>query len=112
MAQRTKLLSAIEVGRKTEPGLYFDGEGLYLQVTGPTARSWIYRYTLRGKARWLGLGSAQTVSLKEARDLRDEERQKIKKGIAISTRASGVITCATVPRCIWSKARRTGTPRS
>ena len=81
MAQRTKLLSAIEVGRKTEPGLYFDGEGLYLQVTGPTARSWIYRYTLRGKARWLGLGSAQTVSLKEARDLGDEERQKIKKGI-------------------------------
>ena len=31
---------------------------------------------------------------------------------AISTRASGVIICATVPRCIWSKARRTGTPRS
>ena len=31
---------------------------------------------------------------------------------AISTRPSGVITCATVPRCIWSKARRTGTPRS
>ena len=81
MAQRTKLLSAIEVERKNEPGLYFDGEGLYLQVTGPTARSWIYRYTLGGKARWLGLGSAQTVSLKEARDLRDEERQKIKKGI-------------------------------
>ena len=36
---------------------------------------------MRGKARWLGLGSAQTVSLKEARDLRDEECQKIKKGI-------------------------------
>ena len=31
---------------------------------------------------------------------------------AISTRASGVIICATVPRWIWSKARRTGTPRS
>src|ERR1700730_14971173 len=80
MAQRTKLLSAIEVERKNEPGLYFDGEGLYLQVTGPKSRSWIYRFTLRGKARWMGLGSAQLVSLKQARDLREEERQKIKKG--------------------------------
>jgi integrase len=81
VAQQTKLLTAIEVERKLEPGLYFDGEGLYLQVTGPTSRSWIYRFTLRGKARWMGLGAAQTVSLKEARDRRDEERQKIKKGI-------------------------------
>jgi hypothetical protein len=34
------------------------------------------------------------------------------KVCAISTSASAVITCATEPCCVWSNARRTGSPRS
>ena len=81
MALTTKRLTALEVAKATKPGMYFDGEGLYLQVTGPQSRSWIYRFTLRGKARWLGLGSADGVSLADARARRDEARSQITNGI-------------------------------
>lgn len=81
MPSTTKRLTALEVAKATKPGMYFDGEGLYLQVTGPQSRSWIYRYTLRGKARWLGLGSADVVSLADARARRDDARSQISTGI-------------------------------
>jgi integrase len=81
MAKQVNLLTALDVERKRDPGLYFDGEGLYLQVTGAGARSWIYRYTLKGKARWQGLGSAQQVSLKDARIARDGAQSMVRKGI-------------------------------
>jgi hypothetical protein len=74
-------LNTLNIDRISEPDLYFDGRGLYLQVTGSGAKSWVYRYTLNGKARWLGLGSARDVSLKRARELRDVARGKIAKGI-------------------------------
>lgn len=47
--------------------MYPDGAGLYLQVTGENAKSWLFRYSLRGKAREMGLGSLRKVSLAEAR---------------------------------------------
>jgi Arm DNA-binding domain len=81
MAHQVNRLTTISVKNLTEPGMYCDGHGLFLQVKGPTARSWVFRYTLRGKARWMGLGSAQSLSLGEARRLRDVERQKVKSGI-------------------------------
>jgi hypothetical protein len=81
MAQQVNRLTTLSVKNLTEPGMYCDGLGLFLQVKGPTARSWVFRYTLRGKARWMGLGSAQSLSLADARRLRDVERQKVKSGI-------------------------------
>jgi len=52
--------------------MYADGDGLYLQVTvtsrdGEPAKSWIYRYMLRGRSREMGLGRLSTVSLQDAR---------------------------------------------
>jgi hypothetical protein len=41
--------------------MYADGEGLYLQVGSGGAKSWIYRFTLNGRERYLGLGSANAV---------------------------------------------------
>jgi len=38
-----------------------------LQVTGAGAKSWVLRYSLRGRAREMGLGSVRKVSLSEAR---------------------------------------------
>lgn len=81
MAKQAKALTALEVGRITRPGLYFDRAGLYLQCTGPDAKSWLYRYQLKGKQRWFGLGSAKDVSLKEARERRDIARAQIAKGV-------------------------------
>lgn len=61
MAQIVGRLTALKVLRLVEPGLYPDGGGLYLQVTSPYAKSWIYRYTFRRKVREMGLGSLLPV---------------------------------------------------
>jgi integrase len=61
-------LTAIGVAKLKSPGMYGDGGGLWLQVTGKGAKSWIFRFTLRGKARAMGLGSASTFTLAEARE--------------------------------------------
>jgi hypothetical protein len=50
-------LKPLEVARQVTPGKYPDGDGLYLIVTGPTSRNWSYRYWIKGKERWHGLGS-------------------------------------------------------
>jgi integrase len=50
---------------------YADGGGLYLQVKPGGARSWVYRGTVAGKVRYVGLGSAAgsgALSLAEARE--------------------------------------------
>ena len=59
-------LKRLDVERETKPGKYADGDGLYLIVTGPSAKSWSYRYWKDGKERWHGLGSFKDVSLKNA----------------------------------------------
>jgi len=61
--------------RKAGPGLHADGDGLYLQVRGPTARCWIYRYTLAGKAREMGLGAYPATGLEDARRERDRHKR-------------------------------------
>ena len=61
-------LTALGVAKLKTPGMYGDGGGLWLQVTGKGGKSWIFRFTLDGKAREMGLGSAMTFSLAEARD--------------------------------------------
>ncbi len=56
-------------------GFYNDGNGLYLQVRPPEGRSWILRTRIHGTRRDIGLGSAQLVSLVEAR----EEATRLRK---------------------------------
>jgi integrase len=46
--------------------MHHDGHGLYLAV-GDNGASWVLRYTLRGRAREMGLGSASVFGLAEAR---------------------------------------------
>lgn len=56
------------VEAKSDPGMYGDGGGLYLRV-GPTgAKSWIVRTVIHGKRRELGIGSADLVTLADARE--------------------------------------------
>ncbi len=80
MARRIGILTAIGVKNLTKPGLHGDGGGLYLQV-GPTgAKSWLFRFMLRGKARSMGLGPVHTVSLAEARNTALECRKQVLAG--------------------------------
>ena len=44
-------LSSLKVTRAREPGMFADGDGLYLQVTHTNSRSWTFRYFRNGGSR-------------------------------------------------------------
>jgi integrase len=81
MARTMGRLTALKVMRASKPGMYPDGGGLYLQVTSAGAKSWIYRFTLRGRAREMGLGSLAAVSLLNARSKASDCRRQRQEGI-------------------------------
>ena len=56
MARPIHRLSARAVTSAKERGLHADGGGLFLQVARNGSRSWLFRFTLRGKTRHMGLG--------------------------------------------------------
>lgn len=68
MAREIRRLSAREVANEKVPGYHPDGGGLYLQVSPAITKSWVFRYTLRGRAREMGLGPLHAVSLADARE--------------------------------------------
>jgi hypothetical protein len=57
MAQFVGRLTALQAAKAKRLGMYADGAGLYLQVSGDgdskVAKSWIFRYSLRARlGRW------------------------------------------------------------
>jgi integrase len=105
MAQTINQLTAIKVQKLKTPGYHADGGGLHLQVSQAGSKSWIFSYRFAGRAREMGLGSLQRVSLAEARDERDKcnrllrdhidpiEQRKKQRAAAI-LKAHGTITFA------------------
>jgi Arm DNA-binding domain len=85
MAQFVGRLTALKVLRVKKPGMYADGAGLYLQVTGNgnerVAKSRIFRFTRRGRAREMGLGSLSTFGLADARPKAAECRRLVYEGV-------------------------------
>ena len=73
-------LTALKLRKLTKPGLYSDGGNLYLQVRGPQQRSWLFRYMIQGRARSMGLGHIDDVSLVEARNKADAARKQVREG--------------------------------
>jgi integrase len=74
-------LTALAVTKAKAAGMHPDGGGLYLQVTESGAKSWIYRFTLHGRTREMGLGPLYTISLAMARAKADESRRMRLNGI-------------------------------
>ena len=72
MTRSIEKLTPLGVTKKQTPGYYGDGAGLWLQVS--KSKSWVFRYTLHGKRREMGLGPTHTVSLAEARQRAKECR--------------------------------------
>lgn len=58
-----------------------DGKGLHLLVTPAGGRLWRYRYRFAGRENMLGLGQYPDVSLKQARDRRDDARKLLAAGV-------------------------------
>lgn len=69
--------------KNAKPGRHADGGGLHLLVKESGARSWVYRFMLKGKARDVGLGAAagpDAISLATARDKASALRLQVKAG--------------------------------
>jgi integrase len=80
----SKMLTAR--GAQTAPvGWHCDGRGLYLQCTagvdGSIGRSWVYRYNVNGRDRYMGLGPLADVTLAEAREKAAAARKLRLEGI-------------------------------
>ena len=79
--------------KHAKPGRHADGNGLYLLVKKSGARSWVYRFMLRGKSRDLGLSrcpeavalmkrdDTHELTLAQARDIATIYRLKVRAGI-------------------------------
>ena len=64
-----------------KPVKMFDERGLFLIVTPAGGKWWRLRYSFDGKEKLLSLGVYPDVSLKDARDRRDEARKLLANGI-------------------------------
>jgi integrase len=81
MTRHSLLADSAVRSRSKKPGYYLDGNGLYLQVSKTGSRSWIFRYTLNGKTREMGLGSLTAFGLAQARERAQRARQLLADGI-------------------------------
>lgn len=54
-----------------------DGEGMYLQINPSGSRYWRLRYRFNGKQKLLALGTYPQISLKDAREKRDQARKQL-----------------------------------
>jgi hypothetical protein len=60
-------LTAAEVAALDGEGTHRVDKGLYLQIRQDGTRSWLLRFRLRGRMRWMGLGPTRLVNLTEAK---------------------------------------------
>ena len=73
-------LSAIKCKNISKPGTHGDGQGLYLSISKTGSKSWIFRATVGGKRREIGLGSYPTITLAKARERAMTARVTIAEG--------------------------------
>jgi integrase len=81
MSKAAERLTALRVKNEKRPGRHADGGNLYLVVSKSGARTWsfLYRSPVAGKQREAGLGSTDSVSLKQAREVAAEARSMLKE---------------------------------
>lgn len=69
---------ASQAGAK--PTKIADSLGLYLYVTPTGYKSWRFKYRFAGKEQRIVFGAYPELSLRKARDLRDDSRQELRAG--------------------------------
>lgn len=80
MAYDKGRLNAKQVEAATKPGHVADGKGLYLQVSKWGTKSWVFKFTLGGRTRGMGLGPIDELSLKKAREEVERLRVMVREG--------------------------------
>jgi len=89
MAQAEKILFStdreiknLKAGEKRYTAKDAVANGLFLDITTTGVKSWWYRYSLNGKQERLVIGRYPDLSLKDARQVRDESASLVAKGIS------------------------------
>ena len=96
-------LTALAVKAATKPGTYVDGQGLMLVAKASkdgkkVRRSWMLRLMVDGKRRDFGLGSADDVSLADARDRAEAMRKQAKAGVdPVAQKRAAKLARMTIP---------------
>ncbi|KIC40152.1 hypothetical protein RA27_15070 [Ruegeria sp. ANG-R] len=92
----------------SQPGMYGDGEGLWLRVADSGSKSWVLRVAVHGKRREFGLGSVKWVTLAEAREMaRDMRKEARMGGVPESVRTRQTLTLEEATRKVYEAQRPT-----
>lgn len=84
MAKSTLPLTNIEIKNakpKEKDYKLFDGGGLFLLVATTGGKRWRLKFRLNNKENIIALGTYPSISLKDAREIRDNYKSMIAKGI-------------------------------
>ncbi len=73
-------LTVKKVRATNQPGLYGDGNTLYLRVAPGGSKQWVQRLTIDGKRHDIGLGGCSWVTLAEAREAAYANRRLARRG--------------------------------
>ena len=73
-------LTAASVRALNTPGKYYDQHGLILRIAPGGSKQWVWRGTVRGRRRDIGLGPVAYTTLAEARDIAYEYRKVARAG--------------------------------
>ena len=74
-------LTELKIINLLEPGRYSDGNGLFFRIKGSKSKNWLFRFTIYGNTREIGLGTYPSISLKKARELANECRVDVANDI-------------------------------
>jgi len=78
------MLSDLQVRQAKVTGKAYslvDFDGLYFYISATGFKAWHFRFTWGGKRERMSFGGYPALSLKDARNLRDEARAMLAKGI-------------------------------
>ncbi|MBF0501458.1 MAG: integrase arm-type DNA-binding domain-containing protein [Candidatus Riflebacteria bacterium] len=95
MPKRVPPLTEIQIrnAKPAEKTLYFfDGGGLFLMVEPSGVKSWRMKYRFDGKAHLLSMGPYPAVSLKDAREKRENAKRLLASGVDLSENRKAVKT--------------------
>jgi len=94
--------------RITKSGRYSqaDSNGLTLYVYDKGSKTWVYRFSYKKKAQTLTLGHYPSMSLLNARQARDANRQLLDKGVNPKERKTEGVTCFSNMFQEWHKNKR------
>ena len=66
---------------KSKTTRLYDGGGLFIEAPANSRKRWRLKYRFEGKDKLISLGTYPTVTLKNARDIRDEMKTMILNGV-------------------------------